>query len=94
MADGAAPESQSPMNLRAAIEDLPALGVLDAHELGDLIIEQVIQKLQRDSSIPARSYSEWMVALADVRARIVEQIHLSIRNHVHIDDVLRALDGA
>ena len=78
--------------IRKAIEDLPILDVIDAHELADTIIDDMINGLMRDPSARPRSYREWVVALADTRARIVEQIHPLIHRHAHIDEVLNTLE--
>jgi hypothetical protein len=78
-------------NIRGAIEDLAALGVLDAHELADGIVELMIAALMRDPSIPPRSVSDWWARFANARARIVEQIHRRVDGHVDVDDVLREL---
>ena len=77
-------------SIRSAIEDLPALGVIDAHELADLIVDNVIGVLMRDPN-NTRSRREWAVALADTRARVVEQIHRRIYGHALIDNVLNTL---
>jgi hypothetical protein len=76
--------------IRSAIEDLPILDVIDAHELADAIVDKVISDLVRDPN-NTRSHREWSVALADTRARIVEQIHRRIYGHALIDDVLNTL---
>ena len=76
--------------IRSAIEDLPTLGVIDAHELAGTIIDSVIGALMRDPN-NARSYREWAVALADTRARMVQQIHRRIHGHVDINDVENAI---
>jgi hypothetical protein len=78
--------------IRRAIEGLPILDVIDAHELADTIIDRVINELMRDPYTQPRCCREWAVALADTRARIVEQIHHRIHGHVHIDDVLNTLE--
>jgi hypothetical protein len=76
--------------IRSAIEDLPILDVIDAHELADTIIDKVISALLRDPN-NTRSRREWAFVLADTRARIVEQIHRRIYGHTLMDDVLNAL---
>jgi hypothetical protein len=78
-------------DIQNAIEDLAALGVLDAHELADLTIELTIDALVQDPAIPPRSFSEWWARLADVRMRLAEHFHRRIDGHVDIEDVLRAL---
>ena len=57
-------------SIRSAIENLPTLGVIDAHELAYLIVDNVIGVLMRDPN-NTRSRREWAVALADTRARVV-----------------------
>jgi hypothetical protein len=78
--------------IHSAIEDLAALGVLDAHELADAIIESLIAALARDSALPSRSDADWWLRLASTRMRIVEKIHRRIDGHVDADDVRRALE--
>jgi hypothetical protein len=76
----------------SAIEDLAALGVLDAHELADLAIELIITALMQDPAIPPRSFKDWWARLANTRTLLVERFHRRIDGHVDVEDVLRSLE--
>jgi hypothetical protein len=80
-----------PNILHSTIEHLPILDVIDAHQLADLAIDGVISELMRAPNT-SRSYLEWVLVLADVRARIAQQISRRTCGRVHIDDVLHAFE--
>jgi hypothetical protein len=80
--------------IRSTIEDIPVLGIIDAHELADAVVDLVIAMLMRDPAMPQRTYSEWWARLANVRAHIVARLHHRIGDHADIEDVLRALAWA
>jgi hypothetical protein len=63
-------------NIRSMIEDLAALGVLDAHELADLAIELTITALVQDPAIPPRPFSEWWPG-SPTRARFLSSTFIA-----------------
>ena len=67
-----------------AIENIPALDQRDALALADEIIDDMIAVLQRDHSISSRSFIEWSLVLANLRARIAERITNAIAGHVDL----------
>jgi hypothetical protein len=74
-----------------AIENIRALDRRDARALADEIVDDTIAVLQRDCNIPSRSFSEWSLALADLRARIAEQIAHEIEGHIDRETALLEL---
>ena len=77
-----------------AVENIRALDRRDALPLADEIINDTIAVLQRDRNISSRSFSEWSLALADLRARIAEQIADEIEGHVDRGTVLLEIEAA
>ena len=77
-----------------AVENIRALDRRDALALADEIIDDMISVLQRDRNISSRSFSEWSLALADLRARIAEQIADEIEGHVDRGTVLLEIEAA
>ena len=78
--------------LMKAIEDIPALGQIDAAELGDEISDVYIAELQRDQMVPKRSALEWHLFFARAQARAIECIHARILDHIDREDALRAAE--
>jgi hypothetical protein len=79
------------MNIEQAIYDLHALGRRDAEWLGDQIVDRVIEALQRDPVVPARHSLDWMIALANVRQRIVQHLSIIVDDNIDRSDVFNAL---
>jgi hypothetical protein len=79
------------MTIEQAIQDLRALGKSDAEQLGDQIRNQLIDVLQRDPALPARTFLVWTIALANARQHFVEHINLIINDHVDRNDVYNEL---
>jgi hypothetical protein len=77
-----------------AVENIPALDRRDAFALADEIIDDVIAALQRDRNIPSRSFTEWEMRLANLRARIAERIDREITGHVSLSAVLLEIEAA
>ena len=77
-----------------AIENIPALDQRDALALADEIIDDMIAVLQRDHSISSRSFIEWSLVLANLRARIAERIANEIEGHVDLRTVLLEIEAA
>ena len=84
------------MNTEAgkAIENIKALDGRDAARLADVIIDDVIIALRRDRSISSKSFMEWELALANLRARIAERITNEIAGHVSLSAVLLEIEAA
>lgn len=80
-----------PNTIRSSIDDLAKLGMLDAHELTDEIVDLLIADFMRDPTMPRRTYSEWRMRLAAARAHIVVRIYRRVDQHVDVEDVLRTL---
>ncbi len=78
--------------LRKDLEDLPALGQIDAAELADKIIDAVIDVLMNDKTIPKRTGFEWWLALATVRAFTVDEITSQILDHIDRQDALNTVE--
>jgi hypothetical protein len=74
-----------------AVENIRALDQRDALALADAIIDDTIAALQRDRNISSRSFTEWELALASLRARIAERIASEIVGHVNLETVLLEL---
>ena len=62
--------------------------------MADAIVEDVIAALQRDRNISSRSFTEWELLLAGLRARIAERIAEEITGHVDRQAVLLELEAA
>jgi hypothetical protein len=77
-----------------AVENLPVLGRCDAFALADRIIDDTIAALQRDPNISSRSFTEWELKLADLRARVAERLSLAVVGYVELETVLRELEFA
>jgi hypothetical protein len=77
-----------------AIENIRALDQRDAFTLADRIVDDTIATLQRDRNISSRSFTEWELALASLRARIAERIASEIVGHVSLAEVLLELEAA
>jgi hypothetical protein len=77
-----------------AIENIRALDQRDALALADEIVDDVIAALQRDRNISSRSFTEWSLVLANLRARIAERIAGEIAGHVSLAAVLLELEAA
>jgi hypothetical protein len=71
-----------------AVRDIPALDRGDAAALADQVIDSLIDALRRNPALPARSYFEWSLLLADQRRRTAEQIAATIDGHVDLEEVL------
>jgi hypothetical protein len=78
--------------LTKAIEDIPALGQIDAAELADNISDGYIDQLQRDPALPRRTALEWRLLLAKPHEFTVECIHARIFDHIDREDALRAAE--
>jgi hypothetical protein len=74
--------------IRSAIEDIAALGVIDAHELADAVLDLMIAMLMHDPTMRECTYAEWWARLANVRAHIVGQLHRRIDQHIDVEDAL------
>ena len=77
-----------------AIENIRALDRRDALGLADEIIDDMIAVLQRDRNISSRSFTEWSLMLANLRARIAERITNEIAGHVSLSTVLLEIEAA
>lgn len=78
----------------SAIENIRALDQRDALVLADAIIEDMIAALQRDRNISFKSFTEWELLLAGLRACIAERIAEEITGHVDREAVLLELEAA
>jgi hypothetical protein len=76
------------MSIERNIQDLHGLSKSTAEQLGDWILDHLVEALQHDPALPVRTVLIWSVALANARQRIVEHIHEVIDDHVARDDVL------
>jgi hypothetical protein len=74
-----------------AVENVRALDRRDALVLADAIVDDTIAELQRAREIPPRSFAEWSLTLAGLRARIAERIANEIEGHVDREIVLLEL---
>jgi hypothetical protein len=82
-------------NIEKALENVVGLDRRDADCLADEIVDRIIiETLTRDHTLPARSWLDWEIALADVRQRLADRIHRRICGYVAKDEVQIALDEA
>jgi hypothetical protein len=75
-----------------AVMGLNALGHADAAELADQAVDLVVDALRRDPSLPARSFADWSLVLADVRKLVAELIQSRIDGYIRRDDVIAVLE--
>ena len=80
--------------IKEAIEDIPALNQRDALTLADEIVDDMIAALKRDRETAFRSFAQWELALANLRARIAERITNEIAGHVSLSAVLLEIEAA
>jgi hypothetical protein len=78
--------------LKSAIDDIAELNEVDAAELGDAIIDIVIDALMRDPAAPKYTALEWRLVLAPVHALIVARINARIANHIDRQDALDCVE--
>jgi hypothetical protein len=71
---------------------LRVLGQSDAAELADQSVDLVVDALRRDLSLPARSFADWSLVLADVRKLVAELIQSRIDGYIRRDDVIAVLE--
>lgn len=76
-----------------AVENITALNKRDAAALADKIIDAVIDALRRDPAIPSRTFAAWSLQMADLRARVAEQITAEIEGRVDLDEVLSTIES-
>jgi hypothetical protein len=57
------------LNTAKALENIRALDRRNARALADEIVDDMIALLQRDRNISSRSFTEWYLVLANLRAR-------------------------
>jgi len=57
------------LNTAKALENIRALDRRNARALADEIVDDMIALLQRDRNISSRSFTEWSLVLANLRAR-------------------------
>jgi hypothetical protein len=76
-----------------AVENVATLSKRDALVLADEIIDDMIVTLQRDRTLPARSFAQWSLTLADLRARVAERIAGEIEGHVDLGAVLLDIEA-
>ena len=76
------------------LENIPALNRRDALALADEIIDDMISALQRDRETSSRSFAQWELKLANLRARIAERITNKIAGHVSLSAVLLEIEAA
>jgi hypothetical protein len=81
------------MTFTKSIENLSTLDRRDAAELADEIIIDTITAL-RDRDGASRSFAEWELMLANLRARITERLTTAIDGHVHLNDVLFEIEAS
>ena len=74
-----------------AVQDFPALSRGDAAELADRIVDDLIDALRRNPTMPARSHDEWALLLAEQRVRTADQIAELVDGCVGLDEVLNTL---
>jgi hypothetical protein len=79
-------------NLEAALQNIAGLDRRDADRLADQIIDTLIDgTLSRDSALPRRTSTDWLVKLADARSRIAEQINRRTYGRITLGDVLEVI---
>jgi hypothetical protein len=76
-----------------AVEDLPVLSRRDADRLADRIIDDLIEALRRDPTMPRRSSAEWDLVLAKLRPRMDERIASMVIGRVDLEEVLVTIEA-
>ena len=76
-----------------AVQDIRALNRGDAAALADRVVDNLIDALRRNPTLPARSHDEWALLLAEQRVRAAEQIAELVNGCVGLDEVLTIIEA-
>ena len=76
-----------------AVQDIRALNRGDAAALADRVVDNLIDALRRNPTLPARSHDEWALLLAEQRVRTAEQIAELVNGCVGLDEVLNTIEA-
>jgi hypothetical protein len=78
-------------NIEAALQNIAGLDRRDADRLADDIIYGLIGTLSRDTALPCRTSTDWLVKLADARSQIAEQINRRTYGRITLGEILEVI---
>jgi hypothetical protein len=76
-----------------AVENIRSLKRRDAAALTDKLIDELIWELRRDQTLPARTFAQWALALADRRNRTAETIARLIDGLIDQTEALNTIEA-